>query len=241
MQCKPLRVYMENSGLVSDPFLNRALDYIEEHELFKHRFFQAFTTGGLSIEQVKIWAKQRLFSSNLFTCFLGAFVSNIEDRGVRRAYAKQLWEEEGMLDPDKMHSRYLNWLIFALGVSRQELDAEVMLPGTRHFVATYMRISREGDVVKGMGMYALGSDPVIAMEMTLLLKGLNTIRWLRPEDKAYCSEHVEVDVRHAAELNAVLLPFLTTETEQKRAWQGMTEILEARKGFYDGIANAIGI
>lgn len=241
MKCEPLRKYMADSGLVDHPFLNQVLEHIENHALFTHPFFEKFATRKISVKKVKVWAKQRFFSSQRFTSFLGAFVPHIEDRDIRRAYIKQMWEEEGMLDPDKAHSRYLNWLIFSLGVSRQELDQEVMLPGTRNFVDTYMRVSRDGDVIKGMGMYALGSDPVIAMEMALCLKGLNTISWLLPEDKAYFSDHVEHDIRHTAELVAVLLPFLTNKAEQERAWQGMTEILEARKRFYDGISEAIGL
>ena len=68
MEAKPLRVYMEKRGLADDPFLCRTLEYIEGHPLFEHRFFKAFSAGKLSLEQVKEWAKQRLFSSQRRPC-----------------------------------------------------------------------------------------------------------------------------------------------------------------------------
>jgi pyrroloquinoline-quinone synthase len=239
MEAKPLRIYMEERGLMGHPFLNRVLDRIESHSLFRHPFFEAFGAGTLSLDQVKVWAKQRLFSSRRFPCFLGAFVSHIDDIDIRHAYVKQMYEEHGNLDPEKVHSRTLTRLIFALGVSRPELNAQQMFPGTQAFVDAYMRISQQGDLLKCMGMYALGSEPVIAMEMVLCLKGLNTIPWLEPTDKTYFSDHAYHDYRHTAELTDVLLPHLQTLSNEKLAWQGIVEIMNARKGLYDGIAQAI--
>ena len=116
-----------------------------------------------------------------------------------------------------------------------------MLPGTRHFVDTYMRISREGNIPKTMGMYALGSEPVIAMEMVLCLQGLATIPWLEPDDYVYFSDHAYHDFRHTAELTDILLPYLDSETARESAWQGIVEIIDARTRLYDGIADRIGL
>lgn len=240
MQAKPLRDYIEDRGL-NNSFLTRVLDHIENHPLFRHPFLDAFGAGKLSLDQIGIWAKQRLFSSQRFPCFLGAFVSHVEDIDVRHAYIKQMCEEHGNLDPEKVHSRQLTRLVFALGISREKLNAEMMFGGTRNFVDTYMRVSQEGNLAKCMGMYALGSEPVIAMEMVLCLKGLGTIPWLLPEDMIYFSDHAYHDYRHTAELTDVLLPFIKTELEQERAWEGIVEILDARKGLYDGIAEAAGL
>lgn len=241
MEAKPLRIYMTERGSEGDPFLRKVLAYIESHPFFSHPFFEAFGQGRLSLEQVKVWATQRLFSSQRFPCFLGAFISHVVDVDVRAAYVKQIYEEHGNLDPEKIHSRQLTRLIFALGVSRQALDQEEMLLGTRKFVNTYMNISREGDLLKCMGMYALGSEPVIAMEMVLCLRGLGTIPWLKPEDVIYFSDHAYHDYRHTAELTDVLLPFLRTDSDKAKAWDGIVEIIEARKALYDGIAERIGL
>jgi pyrroloquinoline quinone (PQQ) biosynthesis protein C len=241
MEAKPLRVYMAERDLGNDPFLLKVLGHIEGHSLFSHVFFEAFGQGRLILEQIKVWAKQRLFSSQRFPCFLGAFISHVVDVDVRSAYVKQIYEEHGNLNPEKVHSRQLTRLIFALGVSRQELDKGEMLAGTQRFVDTYMDISREGDLLKCMGMYALGSEPVIAMEMVLCLRGLGTIPWLKPEDVIYFSDHAYHDYRHTAELTDILLPYLKSDADRERAWKGMVEILDARKGLYDGVASSIGL
>ena len=235
MEAKPLRVYMKQRGLETNPFLQKVLTHIEAHPLFRHPFFEAFRRGKLQQDQLKTWAKQRLFPSQNFPRSLGAFVSNIEDIDARAVYVKQIYEEHGNLDPKKVHCRQLARLVFALGVSQQELDKERVLPSTRRFVDTYRRISLEGDVLKGMGMFALGSEPVIAMEMVLCLRGLSTIPWLTSRDVIFFSDHAYHDYRHTAELTDVLLPLLKSKTDYNRAWEGMAEIIDARKSFYDGI------
>lgn len=242
MDAKPLRIYMKQRHLEGDPFLLRVLDHIESHSLFEHPFFDAFCGRRLNLDQIKVWAKQRLFSSQRFPCFLAAFVSHIEDDiDVRAAYVKQIYEEHGNLDPERVHSRQLTRLIFALGVSREELSKEQMLPGTRRFVETYMNVSREGNLLKCMGMYALGSEPVIAMEMVLCLRGLQTISWLKSEDIVYFSDHAYHDYRHTAELTDILLPFLRSDTDREKAWEGIVEIINARKALYDGVAEQVGL
>src|SRR5690349_9832561 len=101
MEAKPLRIYMKERGLEADDFLCRTLKHIEGHPFFEHHFFNVFRAGELSLEQVKVWAKQRLFSSQRFPCFLGAFISHLEaDVDARAAYVKQIYEEHGNLDPE---------------------------------------------------------------------------------------------------------------------------------------------
>ncbi len=241
MKAKPLEQYMEERKFSDHIFLNKVRKHIEDHPLFTHPFLEAFGKGELSLDQIKIWAKQRLFSSRRFPCFLGAFVSHVEDIDIRHAYITQMYEEHGNLDPEKVHSRQLTRLIFALGIGRQELNQEKMLSGTQNFVDTYMRISQEGDLLKCMGMYALGSEPVIAMEMVLCLQGLATLPWILDEDKIYFSDHAYHDYRHTAELTDILLPFIKSKDDEDRVWQGIVEILDARKGLYDGIARAAGL
>jgi len=73
------------------------------------------------------------------------------------------------------------------------------------------------------------------------LGGLETIPWLLPDDKIYFSDHAYHDYRHTAELTDVLLPFIQERSSQERAWEGIVEILNARKGLYDGIAKAANI
>ena len=240
MECNPLRNYMRERDLTDHVFLRRVLSHIEKHALFEHRFFQAFSDGRLTIGDVGVWAKQRLFSSQRFAYFLGVFLSHLPDGPAKQVFIRQKSEEEGDGNPEKAHSKYLERLICALGVSSQDLDAETMLPGTCDFVGTFMRISCEGDILKGMSMYGFG-EAVIAMEMTLLLEGLDTIPGLLPEDKEYCSKHALIDEHHAAELLDVLWPYLKNSSDEDRAWRGLVEILDARKGFYDGIVSVIGI
>lgn len=241
MQSGPLRTCMKDGGLENHAFLLKALAYIESHPLFTHPFFSAFAAGKLSLAQVQAWAKQRVFPSRQFPRSLAAFVSHLKGDEMRMAYVKQIYEEQGELDPLKVHSRQLEQLVFTLGVSRRELNDEPILPSTQDFMDTYMNISRGGDIVKAMGMYALGSEPVIAMEMELCLQGLDTIGWLEPEDKVFFSDHAHHDYRHTAELIEVLLPFIRNEADQNRAWQGMVEIIDARKRLHDGIGEKIGL
>jgi hypothetical protein len=64
------------------------------------------------------------------------------------------------------------------------------------------RLGRLPFVMNG-SLYAMGSEPVIVMEMVLCLQGLATIPWLKPEDYIYFSDHAYHE--HTAELADVLL------------------------------------
>lgn len=241
MECKPLRLYIEDNRAEGNQFLVEALKYIENHALFEHLFFHLLREGRLSQPQIQVWAKQRHFSSQAFPRFLAALVSNLVEEETRSAYVKQIYEEHGELVPEKIHARQLRNFIYALGVTPEELKAEPMLPGTANFVDAYVRLSRDNDVLKGMGVFALGSEPVVAMEMALVLPGLKRLTFLKAEDIHYFTDHAYHDFRHTAELMDVLMPYADTTEGQSRILEGMKEIIEARKGFYDGVAWQIGI
>ncbi len=242
MICEPLRFVkskLENTYHAN--FINEALHFVEEHPLFIHPFFEAFENGKLSEDHLRKWAKQRYFSSKNFPRFLGAFISYIEDDVIRTAYIKQAYEEHGELKHDKIHARQLRRLIYALGVGDEELQKEQMLPGTQHFVDTYWDISRSGDLYRAMGAFALGTEPVVPLEMKLCLRGLNKLHYLTESDKIYFTDHAEHDFRHTVELANVLLPTLKEPEHYETALRGMREIIEARKSLYDGIAESCGI
>lgn len=237
MICDPLRlVEKETEQKDNLALIQQARDYIENHSLFRHPFFEIFASGKLTNQQVQKWAKQRYFSSRNFPRFLGSFISHIEDDVTRTAYIKQAYEEHGELHLDKIHARQLRQLIYASGVNQEELEKEEMLGGTKQFVDAYWRISKSGDLSRTMGAFALGTEPVVPLEMKLCLRGLKTLPNIEEKDKVYFTDHALHDTRHTIELVRVLLPSLKKPRDYEKALQGMTEIVEARKALYDGIA-----
>lgn|GEM_PF-6540690 len=239
MRCMPIRKYMTMRPTAMPNLLAEALFLIESHRLFRAPFFGDFEAGQLSSRQIRAWAKQRHFSSTAFPRFLGALISNLADEETRASYVKQVYEEHGQLNSELVHSRQLRRFIYAIGVTEHELAAEEMLEETRSFVDAYFRLSRSTDVTKSMAAFALGSEPVIAMEMELCCKGLRHLA-LSSQDIVYFTDHAEHDYRHTYELLDSLLPYIGNSDAESSALDGMLEILEARAVFYDGISNLMG-
>lgn len=234
MECRPLRLFIEKRKLEDNKFLAECLEFIENHDLFKHPFFSKFEENNLDMDQIKHWAKQRKFTSKLFPCFMGDLISHIEDIEARHPYITQMYEEHGEGDPKEVHYYQLCHFIKKLGVSQGELDAEVMTDETRDFIESYVELTESEDYIRGMGAFALGSEPVIAMEMELCLKGIDNLEFLEEHDIYYFIDHGRHDYRHTFELMDSIMPYILTGDQQKRAFEGMKMTMDARKRFYDG-------
>jgi len=253
MVCQPLRNCMvpdDKNPLDRKHYelLEEALDHIETHSLWRHPFFEAFASGNLTEEQLKIFAIQRHFSSSRFPGVLGNFIGSIEDpltnQNVIRACAKQLWEEAGEDCLEKNHALQLRRLGYQLGLTDSDYQKADMLKGTRHFVSTYRSLSMSG-MYKGQGAFALGSEPVIPLEMQLDIRGLNASKIngspVEETAKHYFIDHAYHDYRHTKELVKVMLPTLQRPEHFRGVLEGMREIIDARKALYDGIADKCGI
>src|SRR5205809_6001278 len=91
---------------------------VAERAMLKHPFYQAWTEGRLSIDDLRAYARQYFHHVESFPRAVSAVHSACPDRDGRRMLAENLAEEEGIEDGKQDHATL--WLMFACGSGTSE-------------------------------------------------------------------------------------------------------------------------
>jgi pyrroloquinoline-quinone synthase len=129
---------------------------VREKSMLSHPFYQAWSSGRLSLQALREYAKQYYKLEAAFPTFLSAIHSRCDDRSARQALAENLADEE--LGPEN-HAEL--WLRFCegLGLSRDEVLAAEALPETEKAITTFRKLARSGHFSSGVAaMYAYESQ-----------------------------------------------------------------------------------
>jgi pyrroloquinoline-quinone synthase len=167
---------------------------IEKHHLLKHPFYQAWTQGTLSRDELALYAEQyyqhvRAFPENLRT------LASRTNGNLGAMVTENLSEELDAVAPHPML-----WRQFAqsMGVSETSIEEARPLPGVAALLDTLDELSAHGSLAQAVAaFYAYEAQvPEIASQKISGLRkfyGVNETRSL-----AYFAVHEEADVRHRA-------------------------------------------
>lgn len=214
-------------------FARQLVQDLAPHHLLKHPFYQAWSAGELSREDLGFYARQYFAHVQAFPRYISATHSQCADLPSRQVLLDNLMDEErGAENHPEL------WLRFAegLGQDRQAVQAEEPLPSTQALVDTFMGQSREG-YAQGLGAllaYEHQVPEVAASKLAGLSKfyGITDDRTLH-----FFQEHMATDTWHTeAAMN--LADALDPES-QELARQGAQKAAKALWGFLDGICQAL--
>jgi len=214
----------------------QALDRrIEEQRLLDHTFYQRWSNGQLTLDELRDYARHYYHYALAFPTFLSAMHQKCDDLETRQHLLENLIEEER--GPEN-HPEL--WLRFceALGLDRDEVRAGTPNAKTLELIATMKSLAREGALHEGLAaLYAYESQiPAVAKAK---IEGL--ARWYGISSAhaiAFFTVHQEADVMHS-ETSRQLLRGLchdAVKSEQAEAATGRT--LEALYGFLDSVTAA---
>src|SRR4029453_13607426 len=95
---------------------------IAKYDLLCHPFYQAWSKGELTREELYAYAQQYLPHVAAFPTYLSTFHAQLTDSKLRRRIAENLADEEGIGSPDgRPHSDL--WRDFANGMCAASADA----------------------------------------------------------------------------------------------------------------------
>ena len=199
-------------------YLNNLHKTLDQYHLLKHPFYQAWSSGELEIDTLKIYAKEYYNHVAAFPRYISAIHSlceNLEDRQV--LLANLIDEEQG----DENHPEL--WLRFANGIgsTREECRTPPSLDSTKRLVDEYFDITRLG-YASGLGaLYAYERQtPAVAKSK---IDGLKTFYHIHDEETLkFFKVHMEYDEWHTEECAALLnkLSAMDQEIAQQGAVQG---------------------
>jgi pyrroloquinoline-quinone synthase len=224
---------------MADVTVSAAIDgKVAERAMLSHPFYQAWTEGRLSLDDLRAYARQYFHHVEAFPRAVSAVHSACPDRDGRRMLAENLAEEEGIEAGKQDHATL--WLMFACGLGEsaetvrdQELNAE-----TKALIETFRRLSRHS-YASGLGaLYAYESQfPGVA---SAKIEGLVDRYGISDEEALrFFRVHESADVEHSSVCRALLdgLP----EAERAEAISAGEELAGALWTFLSGVEATVAV
>ncbi|HUP45405.1 MAG TPA: CADD family putative folate metabolism protein [Thermoanaerobaculia bacterium] len=205
---------------------------ISARRLLDHPFYQRWTCGELTKEELRDYARQYYHYAAAFPTFLSGMHAQTEDIPTRQLLLENLIEEEH--GPDN-HPEL--WLRFceSLGLTREEVLAGTANDATRALIDCMRSLSRDGELHEGLAaLYAYESQvPGVAAAK---IDGL--ARWYGISDArsiGFFSVHLEADVAHSETSRALLRRLCDDEASSAAARSAGARTTAALYGFLDSV------
>jgi pyrroloquinoline-quinone synthase len=211
---------------------------LEAKSLLKHPFYQAWTMGQLTREDLALYAQQYYQQESRFPRFVSAVHSSCPELKVRQELLKNLNEEES--GPEN-HPEL--WLRFAgsVGASRESVKNATMLPQTAKCVETFTTLSRGGWQAGLAALFAYeAQQPAVAKTK---IEGLKTRYGLSSKDAlGFFEVHQTADVWHSEVEKRILLEQADRDPELKNEIKSaVVSACDALNTLLDGVCEARGI
>jgi pyrroloquinoline-quinone synthase len=183
---------MEHASTFWSQFESRIAPY----NLLQHPFYQAWTAGELTREDLREYASEYWHHVSAFPTYLSALHSRLPDGDLRRAVLRNLADEEGLDAPGgRAHSDL--WMDFAtgMGASAAETASRQPLPEMQSLIALYRSCMQQSPASALAALYAYESRiPEIAKEKAC---GLKNHYGADAATARYFTLHQTADVHHA--------------------------------------------
>jgi len=187
---------------------------IGKYDLLCHPFYQAWTAGELTTEDLRVYAGQYYRQVSAFPTYLSALHARMEDGEARRTVLRNLADEEGIgAFEGRPHSEI--WLDFAegMGADRDEARSAEPLPEVREMVETFRRIARESDAESAMSAFYAYESQVPRVAETKE-SGLRAHYGADDRTCGYFTLHKTADVHHSRAWRQEVERALTGAPEQ---------------------------
>src|SRR3954453_9920929 len=176
---------------------------VAERAMLKHPFYQAWTEGRLSLDTLRLYARQYFHHVEAFPRAVSAVHSACPDRAGRKMLAENLAEEEGLEAGKQDHATL--WLMFAGGLGEDEarVRQQTLNPETLALIDTFRRLSRKS-YASGLGaLYAYESQfPGVA---SAKIEGLIDRYGISDEETLrFFRVHESADIEHSSVCRTLL-------------------------------------
>ena len=187
---------------------------IERYDLLKHPFYQAWSKGELTGEDLREYASEYWHHVSAFPAYLSTLHSQLPDGNLRRVVLENLADEEG-LEGGAPHSEL--WMDFALGMGANEAEVRERSVSneTRAMLAHFRAEMHSSPAAALAALYTYESRvPAIAKTKA---EGLKDHYGADDRTRRYFTVHTTADVHHARVWRNALAEELLNHPEQTGA------------------------
>lgn len=208
---------------------------IEERSLLKHPFYQAWQRGELTLDDLRCYAAQYYHHVLAFPQYVSAAHASCPDQRDRQELLENLIEEER---GDENHPEL--WLRFgeALGLSREAMVEDDLLPETVRLVDTFREGTKQGSFAQAAtALYCYESQvPEVAKQKIAGLRqfyGFDDPRGLQ-----FFTVHIDADEWHAEVGRGFVERYGGAPEEREAVLATARRSLDALWAFLDGVFGA---
>ncbi len=212
-------------------FWQKADREIAKYDLLKHPFYQAWSAGELTKEDLKFYAEQYFHQVSQFPTYLTSLHSRLPEGNMRREVLANAFEEEcdGIA-----HSEL--WKRFSEGMgAAMNLDENTPIPEVSDLLQTFRALAKEAPVASAFGaLFAYESQvPKIAAE-----KRSGLMQHYGADDRtcSYFTLHEKADIHHASVWRKIISTLV--EQDDRHAEEALEGISSAARALWtalDGI------
>lgn len=187
---------------------------LERYDLLKHPYYQAWSNGDLTREDLREYASEYWHHVSGFPAYLSTLHSQLPDGKLRRLVLENLADEEGLED-GVPHSDM--WMDFARGMGAVESDvrARKIGPETQALLNHYRATMHRSPAAALTALYAYESRvPAIAKTKA---QGLTHHYAADAATRRYFTVHITADVHHARVWRNALAAELAAHPQETEA------------------------
>jgi pyrroloquinoline-quinone synthase len=179
-------------------FLSRLDNCIHKYDLLCHPFYQAWSSGQLTRDDLREYAQDYYHHVAAFPTYLAELGIRLEEGELRRAVLANMTEEKGGEDsfgePERSHSAL--WLDFVEGMGGSRFAKRKPVREIRELVSWFHRVASAGTAEEALAaFYTYESQvPRIAQEKD---RGLRDLYGADKKTRAYFTLHTTADVYHS--------------------------------------------
>jgi pyrroloquinoline-quinone synthase len=216
--------------------LARALDAaVDEHRLLEHPFYQAWSEGRLTGEDLAFYSTQYWRQVEAFPGYLEALAERLPDGDARRIVIENLSDET-----DGDHPGLWRAFAAALGVENAPLESSVAEPETLRCVEVFRTGMQDAAIPFALGML-YGYESQTPAVSTTKVRGLREHYGIDGGGIEYFELHAELDVEHAGELASALARYTDAPEGRDQATSGARVGARAVWRLLDGVARVRAI
>ena len=219
---------------MSSTLLARIDRMLEEKNMLKHPFYQAWSNGKLTTEMLREYASQYYHFVKDFPRMVSAVHSNTPDIDVRQELLVNLVDEE--LGSENHPSLWMRFAT-ALGSTVEEVGSAVPLPTTQELVTTMMDTCRNGEFQEGMATLYAYEAQIPAVSRTKI-EGLRKFYGIRDAEAIkFFTVHEEADVHHSRSERELMKRY-TSVGKEEELYAAAERTATALWRFLDGVHHA---
>ena len=205
---------------------------VAARHLLDHPFYQRWSSGELTGEELREYARQYWHYTLAFPTFVSGVHSGSDDFALRQALLENLVEEER---GNENHPEL--WLRFceSLGLDRETVKSGAANDATRHLIGTMKSLARDGALHEGLAaLYAYESQiPAVAKAK---IEGLAKNYAISADrDVAFFRVHMDADVLHSETSRSILRTLCDSQEKATAAENATQRTLDALYAFLDSV------